>query len=334
MSRLNGAVCLICLICLFAFTSFYGYAQQTTPTATPDASLRATSTKTPTPAPESTDLPASFEPLTQDDLTILTGNVQRPNGIAWFNNYLYVACTGDSTIYEINSQNGLTSTYIWGIMNSHTLYVEEQNRQVRLWVPDYNENVLKQVSALGVTRVVSGLEGPWGLSYLDEERFLVTNLMGNNISVISRGGDSAVVLTGLSSPTGIVHDGETVFVANNGSARRAVEWYSLEALASAETSADMPADQVLVSGLQNVTSLQLASDGNLYFAYSLANRGVVGRVDPQTCLENGGCSNADVEIVLYTDLTAPLAGLTITPDMRIFVHTMFAPEIYWTRLAS
>ena len=37
--------------------------------------------------------------------------------------------------------------------------------------------------------------------------------------------------------------------------------------------------------------------------------------------------------MLYTDLEAPLAGLTISPDMRIFVHSLFSPDIYWAHLA-
>jgi hypothetical protein len=89
-----------------------------------------------------------------------------------------------------------------------------------------------------------------------------------------------------------------------------------------------------VSGLQNTTGLQLASDGYLYFAYSLGTRGIVGRVDPLVCMENGGCTNEQVEIVVYTELQAPLAGLTITPDMRLFVHTMFSPDLYWARITS
>jgi hypothetical protein len=290
----------------------------------------STPTKTPTPAP--TAAAAPFEPLTQADLNVLTGNVQRPNGIGYFNDTLYTACTGDGTIYEIDARTGTTAAYIWGVTNAHSLYVEESDRALHMWIPDYAENTLKHVTRAGVERVVSGLQGPWGIAYLDDEQFLITNLMGGSMSRVTRDGDNTVVLEGLSSPTGIAHDGETVYVANNGSARRAIEWYSLDPLTRDDSSVTMPADHVLVSGLQNTTGLQLADDGNLYFAYSLANRGVVGRVDPQMCMENGGCTNADVEIVLYTDLDAPLAGLSISPDMRLFVHTMFAPELYWAQL--
>jgi hypothetical protein len=90
----------------------------------------------------------------------------------------------------------------------------------------------------------------------------------------------------------------------------------------------------LVSGLQNTTGLVLGPDGYLYFAYALGTRGVVGRVDPDVCRERGGCSNTDVEIVVFTELAAPLAGLTISPDMRLFVHTMFSPDIYWVQLST
>ena len=59
---------------------------------------------------------------------------------------------------------------------------------------------------------------------------------------------------------------------------------------------------------------------------------MVGRVQPEKCSEQGGCSNEDVELVLYSDLEAPLAGLTISPDMRLFVHSLFSPDIYWAQL--
>jgi hypothetical protein len=76
----------------------------------------------------------------------------------------------------------------------------------------------------------------------------------------------------------------------------------------------------------------LGSDGKLYFAYSLGTRGVVGRVDPEVCRLNGGCTNDQVEVVLYTELAAPLAGLTLSPDMKLYVHTMFSPDIYWVQI--
>ncbi len=78
----------------------------------------------------------------------------------------------------------------------------------------------------------------------------------------------------------------------------------------------------------------MAADGLLYFSYSLGTRGVVGRVNPATCRENGGCSSEQVEIVVYSELAAPLSGLTISPDMELFIHSIFSPEIYWVDLTT
>lgn len=312
-------------------------AQDTTPTPAPsktatlsvvlDATQQATMT---TPAVQSTAQAGEFETLTQADLQILTGNVQRPNGLAWFNDNLYAACTGDSTVYEVNSRTGQTRPYIYGVRNAQTLYVEGDGENPTLWVPDYTNNTLTRVTRLEVTDIVGDLEGPWGISYVDEESFLITSLLGNRINLVSRSGEVQPVLEGLASPMGLVHDGETVYVTNYGSTRRSIEYYSYESVVNGV--ADQLENNVLVSGLQNTTGLQLGADGLLYFAYSLGNRGLVGRVDPAECAANGGCTNDQIEIVLYTDLPTPLAGLTLTPDMRIFVHTMFAPDIYWAQL--
>ena len=41
-------------------------------------------------------------PFLQDDLELLVGNVQRPNGIAWYEGSLFTVCNGDWTIYKID----------------------------------------------------------------------------------------------------------------------------------------------------------------------------------------------------------------------------------------
>jgi hypothetical protein len=82
-----------------------------------------------------------------------------------------------------------------------------------------------------------------------------------------------------------------------------------------------------VSGLQNVSVLAMGGDGYLYFAYALGTRGVVGRIQPEQCQESG-CTADQVEIVVFTELQAPLAGLAISPDMELFIHTIYRPEIY------
>lgn len=308
-----------------------------TKTATPQSELLATPEES-EPAPTEQVIAPTItleEPFIQADLQILSGNVQRPNGLVWHNGMIYAACNGDWTIYEIQADSGSTITYLWGIRNAHTLMAEDDtNGGVTLWVPDFQQNSLIRISQRTMSTVATGLEGPWGI-VAHNENFLVSNLLGNSLVEISREGESRTLVSGLRSPAGLVINGSTLYIANNGSARRAIEWADTTTLI-AEGTDPSQADlmQPLVSGLQSVTGLAQGADGMLYFAYSLGTRGVVGRVDPVMCQEQGGCSNSDVEIVLFTDLAAPLAGLTLSPDMRLYIHTIFSPDIYYVDLAT
>lgn len=299
-----------------------------TPSPAPTKTFAATTTadiadETPIVTPEPRQ-----ETFTQEDLAIITGNVQRPNGIAWLNGKLYVSCSGDWTIYEIEAETGTTETYIYGVRNSHSLIAEEIDDLTILWTVDFDTSTLFRIEQTRSPQPVArDLGRPWGITILDEENFLVTSLNSNNVFKISREGEITTLIEDLRSPTGIYVDDTFIYVANSGSNRRGIEWTEI-----AENTSEILNTQPLISGLQNVTNVTMGSDKQLYFAYSLGTRGVVGRVDPETCRDKGGCSNDEVEIILYTDLTAPLAGLTISPDMKLFVHTMFRPEIYWVQL--
>lgn len=280
---------------------------------------------TPTPAAA-----ATMTPMLQSDLKILSGNVQRPNGITFYDGYLYTSCSGDFTVYRLNATTGDTTTYIAGVQNTHTLYVEEgTSAEPVVWVADFQRNALSyiQTEPRALENVKQGLGSPWGLAPAEDGSFYVTQFATDDVVNIKRDGTLNVVATGFRNPTGIVVDGEYVYVGNNGSARRAIEYFELGGVPVGEQ--DL---KPLVSGLQNVTTMVVGPDNWLYFAYSLGTRGIVGRVNPDTCREKGGCINADVEIVLWSELSAPLAGLTIAPDMRLFVHTMFGSEIYWAQL--
>ncbi|NJL54869.1 hypothetical protein HC928_06515 [bacterium] len=310
-------------------------AHNTAQNSTPEPIDTPEHTKTPN---ASTDQAAdeqaqgTFETFTQSDLNVLTGNVQRPNATIWFNDNIYAVCNGDWTIYELNDTNGDTRTFIYGVRNAHSMYIEATSEtDFTMWIPDYDVNALLSVDRTQAPRqIITGLEGPWGISYINENSFLITNLLGGNIVHVTRSGEVRLVLDELRSPTGIASDEEFVYFANNGSARRSIEWVNLADILEEQTT---PQVQPLVSGLQNTTSVLLANDGYLYFSYAVGTRGVVGRVDPTICREQEtGCTNDQVEVILYTDLAAPLAGLTISPDMRLFVHTIFRPEIYWVQL--
>jgi hypothetical protein len=275
---------------------------------------------------------ATMEPFIQSDLQILTGNVQRPNSIFWYEDYLYTSCSGDFTIYKINSKTGETTTYMAGVQNAHTMYIDkDESGHVQVWVPDFQRNTFNVVREGPVLdNLVTDMNSPWGMAVAPDGSFYVTQLRGEDVLHIQRDGTSTVVASGFKNPTGIVVDGEFVYVANNGSARRAIEWFSVTDFTG--TAIPETAMKPLVIGLQNTTGVVIGPDRLLYFAYSLGTRGVVGRVDPQLCRDKGGCTNADVEVVLWSEIAAPLAGLTLSPDMRLFVHTMFGTEIYWVQL--
>ncbi len=275
----------------------------------------------------------------QSDLQILYGNVQRPNGMTWFANKLYVACTGDWTIYEIDLETGTTRTYIFGVQNAHSLFAEEGSGGLtQLWMADFETNDLLRIHPNAAPATISqdGLKGGWGIAHLDEDRFLISNLLDGTMVTASRSGNIETWLTGLRGPTGLVLDEGALYIANTGSARRSIEWFTLREIRAVEGPLDTDELQgrQLVSGLQNVTGLALAEDGWLYFSYSEGGLGMIGRVEASRCRENGGCLAEEVELVIRTELSAPLVGLTLAPDSRLFFHSLYQPEIYWLSLSE
>lgn len=269
----------------------------------------------------------TIKPFLQGDLQVISGNVQRPNGVFWHEDYLYTGCAGDFTIYKIDDQTGVTSTYISGVQNTHSLYVEAGPV---IWAADFQRNALVSIDlrrSPARQDIAEGLGAPWGLAPTNDDAFYITQFRTDDVIRVDTNGNIDVIATDFRNPSGIAIDGDFVYVGNNGSARRAIEWFK---------ATDAPVNPAeispLVSGLQNVTNLVMGPDALLYFAYSLGTRGIVGRVAPDYCRNNDGCTNIDVEIVLWSELSAPLAGLTITPDLRLFVHTMFGSEIYWVQL--
>lgn len=327
MPRLSVSIVLLVLLSM-VLSSLPAQARTATPTPEPTASVGATEEA-------ETDEGYGWTPLTrpfaQTDLRVLTGNVQRPNGVVWHNDKLYSVCNGDWTIYELDSFTGSTQSYIYGVRNGHSLIVDVlDDDRFELWVPDYDTNTLLRVNPIRAPQpVATDLQGPWGIVSLDDEHFLITNLTGNNLVRVSRAGEVETLINDLRSPTGLALAEDVVFIGNNGSARRSIEWVALDDLLDEDADVEL---RPLVTGLQNATGLLLGPDGMLYFAYALGTRGVIGRVDPQVCMDNGGCTNDQTEVVLFTELAAPLAGLTISDDMRLFIHTIFRPEIYWVQL--
>lgn len=265
-------------------------------------------------------------PFLQDDLELLVGNVQRPNGFVWHDGSLYTICNGDWTIYKIDDQTGDTITFVFGARDGNTLILEDTEAGFDIWVPDPEAGTLWKVDQkrLAPAAVTAELEAPWGITRLDGSQFLITDTRLNGILAVGEDGERSEIQSELRAPTGIARDDDRVYFANGGSARRGIEYFAVEA--PGEYSEVKP----LVAGVQNTTNLAMGKDGKLYFAYALGTRGVIGRVDPAICLESG-CSGDDVELVVFSDIPAPLA-ITLSDDLRLFLHSRYRPEIYWLQL--
>jgi hypothetical protein len=268
-------------------------------------------------------------PFTQDDLQLLVGNVQRPNGIIWNDGQLYTVCNGDWTLYRIDDTTGSTITFIFGIKNGNSLLLEETNNGFDLWIPDSDSNTLWKVdqNRSAPSSINNQLITPWGIVRVTEDRFLITNSKANSIVEISENGSAKSILNELRSPTGMAIDDNYIYFANGGSARRGIEWFEI----LEDGSYSEP--KTLISGLQNTTNVIMGQDNFLYFAYALGTRGIVGRINPTQC-RDGGCTNEDVEIVIFSDIPAPIAGMTLSDDMRLFLHSRYRPEIYWIQIPN
>lgn len=295
-------------------------AQEAAATSTPDASEKAAA------AAEETPASALETPFLQTDLSLMVGNVQRPNGLVWFDDALFTVCNGDWTIYKIDDRSGETVTFVFGVRDGANLIAEATEAGFDLWTPDPDAGALWKVdqARAAPVSIASDLEAPWGISRLDDQRFLLTDTRANAILALSIAGERETLQSGLRAPTGIVRHGDMVYFANGGSARRGIEYFQL-----GEEDADSEV-KPLVSGLQNTTNIVMGADGYLYFAYALGTRGVVGRVEPTRCHE-AGCGNRDVEMVVFSDVPAPLA-IALSDDMRLFLHSRYRPEIYWVQL--
>lgn len=287
----------------------------------------ASESDSPEPEPAATVSSLDLEsPFLQDDLELLVGNVQRPNGFVWHGGSLYTICNGDWTIYKIDDQTGDTITFVFGTRDGNTLILEDTDVGFDIWVPDPEVGALWKVDQrrAAPAAITAELESPWGITRLDSSRFLITDTQVNGIVAVGEDGEWSEVQGQLRAPTGIVKHEQYVYFANGGSARRGIEYFSVES--DGEFSSVKP----LVSGLQNTTTLAMGSDGKLYFAYALGTRGVIGRIDPSVCLDSG-CSGDDVELVVFSDIPAPLS-ITLSDDLRLFLHSRYRPEIYWLQM--
>lgn len=279
---------------------------------------------TPTAAATPTPIESPRLPFLQSDLTLLVGNVQRPNGLVYFDGSLFTVCSGDWTIYKVDAETGDSISFVFGVHDGNSLIAESTEAGFDLFVPDPDSGALWQLDQRrqAPVKVAEELAAPWGITRLDDDVLLVSDTRANAVFAINGDGEQTELVEGLRAPTGIVRHEDRLYIANGGSARRGIEVFDLE---SGELNP-------LVSGIQNTSNIVLGADDLLYFAYALGTRGVVGRVDPLLCLDDG-CNSDDIEPVVFSDVPAPLA-ITLSDDLRLFLHSRFRPEFYWVQLPA
>jgi hypothetical protein len=244
-----GLISLILLMMTTFMISTSAQDRDDTPTPAPS--------KTPTPSViathEATEIAESetatpvrewgqLRQYTQSDLNILVGNVQRPNGLVWLDNNIYAVCSGDFTMYAIDTETARTVTFVSGIRNANVILPEKTEAGFNLWIPDFDTNHLLRANHLqGLPAIVvnENLDGPWGVALLDDTHFLITNALADNVVLADRDGASTVIIENLRYPTGITVDGNYGYVANRGSARRAIEWFNID-----DIDPETPTDQM------------------------------------------------------------------------------------------
>ena len=153
-------------------------------------------------------------PFLQSDLELLVGNVQRPNGIVWYDDALYTVCNGDWTIYRIDVLSGETVTFVFGVRNGNNLIAETTESGFDLWVPDPDTGTLWKLDQRreAPVGVATELGAPWGITRLDDERFLLTDTRSNSILAMAAAGERETVHSQLRAPTGIVrHEEASLF---------------------------------------------------------------------------------------------------------------------------
>ena len=172
--------------------------------------------------------------------------MQRPNGIAWFNNKLYTACTGDGTVYEIDDTTGADARLHLrhSRMRKRSTSKQDAQNNLTLWVPDYQANTLTKVTRSGVETVARNLHGPWGIAYVDEQHFLLTNLLEQYASTCSAAmGTIRFCWKTWRRRWGLFMMIETLYVANYGSTRRSIEWYRFDAVLNGADQTPATSDQ-------------------------------------------------------------------------------------------
>ena len=169
------------------------------------------------------------------------------------------------------------------------------------WVPDPDTGSLWKVDQQRAApeSISADLEAPWGITRLDDDRFLISDTRSNSIMIVPMDGEPRVAQSALRAPTGIARDADIIYFANGGSARRGIEFF--------ETADDGSFSEVkpLVSGLQNTTNIVLGVRTAISTFPTRWAHGELWAGLTHPIAWRAAAANQDVEMVVFSDIPAP-----------------------------
>jgi DNA-binding beta-propeller fold protein YncE len=197
-----------------------------------------------------------------------TLNLNKPYGLAFYNNTLYVTNYNDRIISKITANTdgtGTASTYVsGGLFGGYSLEFDSSGT---LYVANNSTNTVSKITRYGnigtiTTYAASGLNGPQGLAFDSSGNLYVSNSNSNTVSKIKPNVDGTVtviayVVSGFNGVQGIAIDSsDNLYVAN----------YNNNTISKVTANADGTgtATSYVSTGLNGPCEIAFDSNDNMY----------------------------------------------------------------------
>lgn len=140
--------------------------------------------------------------------TVVPTNLQKPSGLAFFNNELYVAEFDAGRISKVN-HDGSRQTYVSGFTHPEAIDFDPGgNLYVSNGASQLNDKAIyiEKVAPDATTTRFASAEGISYIKFDPNNNQLLVSSAGGKIYAIAQNGNSAVFASGFESPTGIAFD--------------------------------------------------------------------------------------------------------------------------------
>ena len=267
-------------------------------TATLTPSPRPTRTE-PADAPQPTRRPEPTRAPQIGDMEVVYSGIQRPHGIGVAGDTLYVSSEVDRGLYRI--ADGVLEL----VARANFPHDMIATLDGALITPVFLEDRVVRIDEDGtLTELATGMSGPNGIAEDGDGSYYVSNYFAGTVVLIGDDAPPQTIATRLDGPAGVAYgrDSNTLYVAEYLGNRIAV-------IRGDER------DHIALSGLVNIESLFVNSDGQLLATAERNGRGVVVEVS-----EDGG-----YEVLVSTDLPGPLVG-HFTRDGYVYLVSPNDPE--------